>query len=148
MLWGEWLTLNHHSTYGDCLYKIEKARKHFFGELACREGRWGVESSIINLTVRFWIASRMARECLEAPLHESQIHDKSGFESCMRSCRSVKNHLNLNKKPISFAVDFATEEMCPFQDRSDATETPNIDSLRGIRANENVREIFILAPRN
>ena len=40
----------------------------------------------------------------------------------------VKNRLDLNKKPIFLAADFATEEMCSFQDRSDATETPNIDN--------------------
>ena len=35
----------------------------------------------------------------------------------------------LNKKPIFLAADFVTEEMCSFQDRSDATETPNMDRL-------------------
>ena len=39
----------------------------------------------------------------------------------------VKNRLDLNKKPIILAADFATEEICSFQDRSDATETPNMD---------------------
>ena len=38
-----------------------------------------------------------------------------------------KNRLDLNKKPIFLAVDFATGEVCSFQDRSDATETPNMD---------------------
>ena len=37
--------------------------------------------------------------------------------------------MDLNKKPIFLAADFATEEMCSFQDRSDATETPNMDRL-------------------
>ena len=34
--------------------------------------------------------------------------------------------MDLNKKPIFLAADFdfATEEMCSFQDRSVATETP------------------------
>ena len=41
----------------------------------------------------------------------------------------MKNRLNLNKKPIFLAADFATEEMCSFQNRSDATETPNMDRL-------------------
>ena len=41
-------------------------------------------------------------------------------------CKGVKNRLDLNKKPIFHAADFATEEMCSFQDRSDATETPNM----------------------
>ena len=31
----------------------------------------------------------------------------------------MKNRLDLNKKPIFLAADFATEEMCSFQDRSD-----------------------------
>ena len=44
----------------------------------------------------------------------------------------MKNRLNLNKKPIFFAADFATEEMCSFQDRSDATETPNMAGLSHI----------------
>ena len=44
----------------------------------------------------------------------------------------MKNCLDLNKKPIFFAADFATEEMCSFQDRSDATETPNMDRLSHI----------------
>ena len=43
--------------------------------------------------------------------------------------QGVKNRLDLNKKPIFLAADFATEEMCSFQDRSDATETPNMDRL-------------------
>ena len=40
--------------------------------------------------------------------------------------------LDLNKKPIYLAVDFATEKMCSFQDRPDATETPNMDILSHI----------------
>ena len=44
----------------------------------------------------------------------------------------MKNRLDLNKKPIFLAVDFATEEMCSFQDRSDATETSNMDRLSHI----------------
>ena len=44
----------------------------------------------------------------------------------------MKNRLDLNKKPIFLAADFATEEMCSFQDRSDATETPNTDRLSHI----------------
>ena len=47
----------------------------------------------------------------------------------MRRCKGVKNRLDLNKKPIFLAAEFATEEMCSFQDRSDATETPNMDRL-------------------
>ena len=35
--------------------------------------------------------------------------------------------MDLNKKPIFLAADFAIEEMCSFQDRLDATETPNMD---------------------
>ena len=46
--------------------------------------------------------------------------------------KGVKNRLDLNKKPIFLAADFATEEMWPFQDRSDATETPNMDRLSHI----------------
>ena len=37
----------------------------------------------------------------------------------VRRCKGVKNRLDLNKKPIILAADFATEEMCSFQDRSD-----------------------------
>ena len=44
----------------------------------------------------------------------------------------MKNRLDLNKKPIFFAADFATEEMCSFQGRSDATESPNMDRLSHI----------------
>ena len=65
--------------------------------------------------------------------------------------KGVKNRLDLNKKPIFLAADFATEEMCSFQGRSVATETPNMDRLshfQGIRTEENIREIFIFAPRN
>ena len=50
----------------------------------------------------------------------------------MRRCRGVKNRLDLNKKPISLAADFATEEMCSFQDRSNATKTFNMDRLSHI----------------
>ena len=32
-----------------------------------------------------------------------------------------------NKKPIFLAAEFDTEEMCSFKDRSEATETPNIN---------------------
>ena len=46
--------------------------------------------------------------------------------------KGVKNRLDLKKNPIFFAADFATEEMCSFQDRSDATETPNMDRLSHI----------------
>ena len=63
----------------------------------------------------------------------------------------MKNRLDLNKKPISLAADFATEEMCSFQDRSNATETPNMDRLshfQGMGTEENIREIFIFAPRD
>ena len=68
-------------------------------------------------------------------------------------CKGVKNRLDLNKKPIFLAADFATEEMCSFQDRSDATETPNMDGqavthFQGIRTEENIRVIFIFAPRD
>ena len=70
----------------------------------------------------------------------------------VRRCRGLKNLLDLNKKPIFLAADFATEEMCSFQDRSDATETPNMDRLshnfQGIRTEENIGKIFIFAPRN
>ena len=45
-----------------------------------------------------------------------------GLVDCER-CKGVKNRLDLNKKPIFLAADFATEEICSFQDRSDATET-------------------------
>ena len=34
-----------------------------------------------------------------------------------------------NKKPTLLAADFSTEEMFSFQDRSDATEAPNMNSL-------------------
>ena len=44
----------------------------------------------------------------------------------------MKNRLDLNSKPIFLAADFATEEMCSFQVRSDATETPDMDSLSHI----------------
>ena len=40
--------------------------------------------------------------------------------------------MDLNKKPIFLAADFVTEEMCSFQDRSDATEMPNMDRLSHI----------------
>ena len=64
----------------------------------------------------------------------------------------MKNRLDLNKKPIFLAADFATEEMCSFQDRSDATETPNMDRLshnfQGIRTGEKIRKIFIFAFRD
>ena len=58
----------------------------------------------------------------------------------------MKNRLDLNKKPIFLAADFATEEICSFQDRSDATETPNMDRLSHI--DENIRKIFIFGPRD
>ena len=45
------------------------------------------------------------------------------------SGRGVKNCLDLNKKPIFLAEDFDPEEMCLFQERSDASETPNLGSL-------------------
>ena len=64
----------------------------------------------------------------------------------------MKDRLDWNKKPIFFAADFATKEMCSFQDRSDATETPNMDRLshivRVFEPKKNVGEIFIFAPRN
>ena len=44
----------------------------------------------------------------------------------------MKNRLDLNKKPIFLAADFATEEMYSFQDRPVATETPNMDRLSHI----------------
>ena len=44
----------------------------------------------------------------------------------------MKNRLDLNKKPIFLAADFGTEEMCSFQDRSDGTESPNMDRLSHI----------------
>ena len=50
----------------------------------------------------------------------------------VRRCKGVKNRLDLIKKPIFLAADFATEEMCSFQDRSHATETPNMDRLSHI----------------
>ena len=65
-----------------------------------------------------------------------------GLVDRVRRCKGVKNRLDLNKKPIFFLVaDFATEEICSFQDRSDATETPNKD-----RVSHNLRvfEPFIL----
>ena len=43
-----------------------------------------------------------------------------------------ENCLDLNKKPIFLAAEFATEEMWSFQDRSDATETSNMDRLSHI----------------
>ena len=43
--------------------------------------------------------------------------------------QGVKNRLDLNIMPIFIAADFATEEMCSFQDRSDATETPSMNRL-------------------
>ena len=52
-----------------------------------------------------------------------------GLVERVRRCKGVKNRLDLNKKPIFLAADFVTEEMCSFQDRSDATETPNMDRL-------------------
>ena len=45
--------------------------------------------------------------------------------------QGCEKSLGLNKKPIFLAADFATEEMCSCQDRSDATETP-IDRLSHI----------------
>ena len=62
-----------------------------------------------------------------------------------------KSPVHIYKDLIFFAVNFATEEMSSFPDRSDATETPNMDSLSHIfRVFEpnSVREIFILVPRN
>ena len=55
--------------------------------------------------------------------------------------------MDLNKKPIFLAAYFAPEEMCSFQDRSDATEAPNMDRLSHIFRvfEENIREIFIFA---
>ena len=50
----------------------------------------------------------------------------------VRRCKGVKNRLDLNKKLIFLAADFTTEEMCSFQDRSAATETPNMDRLSHI----------------
>ena len=40
--------------------------------------------------------------------------------------------MDLNKKPIFLAADFVTEEMCSFQDRSDAT---NDEVLRRLKKN-------------
>ena len=51
-----------------------------------------------------------------------------GLVERMRRCQGVKNRLDLNKKPIFLA----TEEIYSFQDRSDATETPNMDRLSHI----------------
>ena len=53
----------------------------------------------------------------------------------VRTCRGVKNRMDLNKKPIFLAGDFATEEMCSFQDRSDAIQTPKMDSLECNQSN-------------
>ena len=50
----------------------------------------------------------------------------------MRSCKGVKYRLDLNKKPIFLAADFATEEMFSLQERSDAIEKPNTDGLSHI----------------
>ena len=52
--------------------------------------RWASESresvrveSLINLMARFWIVSRLARECLEASLHKwERIRDRGGFGPC------------------------------------------------------------------
>ena len=55
-----------------------------------------------------------------------------GLVESERRCKGVKNRLDLNKKPIFLPADFATEKMCSFQDRSDATETPNMDRLSHI----------------
>ena len=61
----------------------------------------------------------------------------------------MKNRLDLNKKPIFFSADFAKEEMCSFQDRSDATETPSMDRLshivRVFEPKRISRKIFIFA---
>ena len=50
----------------------------------------------------------------------------------VKRCKGEKNRLDLNKKSIFLAADFAREEMCSFQDRLDATETPNMDRLSHI----------------
>ena len=59
--------------------------------------------------------------------------------------------MDLNKKSIFLAADFATEEMCSFQDRSDETKTPHgqvVTHFESIRTKENIWEIFVFAPRN
>ena len=48
----------------------------------------------------------------------------SGFEE-LQGCEKLPR-----PEPIFLFVDFATKEICSFQDRSDATETPNNDSIR------------------
>ena len=54
----------------------------------------------------------------------------------------------MNKKPIFLAADFATEEMCSFQDRSDAQHGQAVTHFQGIRTEENIRKIFIFDLRD
>ena len=129
-LWGELLNLTHQSTCRDGIYSKGKAQRQFL--------RWASESresvreeSSICLMARFWVVSGVAREYLEAPLHRWEPYSRQGriwalykmynLNNYVRRCKGVKNRLDLNKKPIILAADFATEEMCSFQERSDAT---------------------------
>ena len=49
--------------------------------------------------------------------------------------------------PEFLAADFASEEMCSFQDKSDAQYGQPVTYLEGIRTKKNVREIFIFGPK-
>ena len=42
----------------------------------------------ISLIARFWIASSVARECLEAPTDESSIRDRGEFEPYIYKVKS------------------------------------------------------------
>ena len=51
-----------------------------------------------SLIASFWIASRVARECLEAPLHRWEPYSRQGRIYSVRSWLGVKWRLDLNRK--------------------------------------------------
>ena len=78
-LWGELLTLTLQIICGDCIYKIGKARKHIFHELAGRGSQWGSNrQSAWQLVSEFH--PEWARWCLEPPLQRCEPYTRQGAD--------------------------------------------------------------------
>ena len=124
-LWEELLTLTHQSTCRDSKGKVQR---HFFG--ASRGSRWGQNRQLI-----WWLLSELYlgyRGNIWRLLStiESRIRDRSIFGLCrgLEDARAWKIAWTWIRSQFSLLqISPATDEMCSFQDRSDATETPNMD---------------------
>ena len=99
--------IDFNSSYArDCIYKIGKARKHFFDELASRGSRWGS-----NWYLAWPLASELHQGWQEnawrpLSIDASRIQDKGEFGPCrgLDGEKLLENRLDLNKRRVIIHV--------------------------------------------